>query len=79
MSEEKQALDLFSKGFTVKQIRERTGFGQTALTEILSRSGQRPQASPSITYQVRACPFFDSCRDCTFLGCALDRFKVVTV
>jgi len=79
MSEKQQALRMFSEGFTVRQIQERTGFRHSTLAEILSRSGQWPQVSPSITYHVRACPFFDNCRDCTFRSCALDRFKAVTV
>ncbi len=79
MSDTDQALALFSEGFTVKQIRERVGIGHAALSELLTRSGQRPRTSPSVTYQARACPFFDSCRDCTFQSCALDKFKAVTI
>ena len=73
MSAAAQALELFSMGVPVQQIRGITGLA------VLMRWGQRPRTTPSVTYLARVCPFFDSCRDCTFPGCALDKFREVTV
>lgn len=79
MSAATQALELFSMGVPVQQIRGITGLDAVTTAAVLTRSGQRPRTTPSVTYLARVCPFFDSCRDCTFQGCALDRFREVTV
>lgn len=79
MSATAQALELFSMGVPVQQIRGITGLDVDTTATILTRSGQRPRTTPSVTYLARVCPFFDSCRDCTFPGCALDKFREVTV
>ena len=79
MSAAAQTLELFSMGVPVQQIREITGLGADATAAVLMRWGQRPRTTTSVTYMARVCPFFDSCRDCTFPGCALDRFREVTV
>ena len=74
-----QMLELFGMGVPVQQIRGITGLDADTTATILTRSGQRPRTTPSVTYLARVCPFFDSCRDCTFPGCALDKFREVTV
>ena len=79
MSTSAQVLELFGMGIPVQQIRDITGLGADATTAVLMRWGQRPRTTTSVTYLARVCPFFDSCRDCTFPGCALDRFREVTL
>jgi len=79
MSAADQAVELFQAGFPVREIRAMVGLDATAVAVALTRSGQRPQYCGTTTRIMRVCPFFDSCRDCTFQGCALDKFKAVTV
>lgn len=79
MSTTERALALFSAGVPVRDIGPLVGMELETLRRILARWGKRPQARASITYMTRVCPFHDSCRDCTFRTCALDRVKAVTL
>lgn len=79
MSVTERALALFNAGVPVRDIGPMTGLTGEPLRELLTRSGERPRISATITYMVRVCPFHDSCRDCEFQTCALDRVKAVTV
>ena len=72
-------LALFDQGYSVKEICGQLGTTSDVVTRILTMFGQRPRHSRATTSVIRVCPFFDSCRDCTFQGCALDKFKAVTV
>ena len=74
-----EVLALFDQGYSVKEICGRVGVTQEYATRILTMFGQRPQQRRECTVRVRVCPFFDSCRDCTFQGCALDKFREVAV
>lgn len=73
-----QAVKLFQAGTPLREIGVTVGLDTGAVAVALTRSGRRPQVRRSVTYQVRVCPFFDICRECTFQGCVLDRFKVLT-
>lgn len=79
MSATERALALFRAGVPVRDIGPLAGMSGEPLRELLTRSGERPRASVSVTYMARVCPFFDTCRDCTLSSCALDRVKAVTV
>lgn len=80
MSAASQAVELFAAGVPVREIGEIVGLERTALTEVLTRYGQRPPRScTTVTRIMRVCPFFESCRDCTFQGCAMDKFREVTM
>lgn len=79
MSAAERALALFRAGVPVRDIGPLVGMSGEPLRELLTRQGERPQARATITYMARVCPFHDSCRDCTFQACALDRVKAVTV
>ena len=79
MSPTKKALALFRAGVPVRDIGSLVGMSGEPLRELLTRQGERPQARTTVTYMSRVCPFHDSCRDCTFQACALDRVKAVTV
>ena len=79
MSPTKKALALFRAGVPVRDIGSLVGMSGEPLRELLTRQGERPQTSATVTYMARVCPFHDSCRDCTFQVCALDRVKAVTV
>ena len=79
MSAVAQAVELFEMGFPVRQIGEMVGLSRADLTEALTHFAQRPECSRTTTSVMRVCPFFDSCRDCTFPSCTLDRFREVTV
>ena len=79
MSATERALALFRAGVPVRDIGSLVGMELEALRELLTRSGERPRTSATVTYMARVCPFHDSCRDCTFRVCALDRVKAVTV
>lgn len=79
MSPTKKALALFRAGVPVRDIGSLVGMSGEPLRELLTRQGERPRTSATVTYMARVCPFFDSCRDCTFQSCALDKFREVTV
>lgn len=79
MSAASQAVELFAAGVPVREIGDMVGLGRAAVTETLTHFAQRPKYSGTTTRVMRVCPFFDSCRDCTFQGCALDKFRKVTV
>ena len=79
MSPTKKALALFRAGVPVRDIGSLVGMSGEPLRELLTRQGERPRTSATVTYMSRVCPFHDSCRDCTFQACALDRVKAVTV
>ena len=79
MSATERALALFSAGVPVRDIGHLTGITGEPLRELLTRWGERPRASAAITYMARVCPFHDSCRDCKFPSCVLDRVKAVTI
>ena len=76
MSPTKKALALFRAGVPVRDIGSLVGMSGEPLRELLTRQGERPRTSATVA---RVCPFHDSCRDCTFQVCALDRVKAVTV
>ena len=79
MSATERALALFRAGVPVRDIGPLVGMGGEPLRELLTRWGKRPRAGASVTYMARVCPFHDSCRDCSFQACALDRVREVTV
>lgn len=79
MSAAEQAIRLFEAGVPVREIGDMVGLGRAAVTEALTHFAQRPKCSGTTTRVMRLCPFFDSCRDCTFQGCALDKFREVAV
>ena len=79
MSPTKKALALFRAGVPVRDIGSLVGMSGEQLRELLTRQGERPKARVTVTYMSRVCPFQDSCRDCTYQACALDRVKAVTV
>lgn len=72
-------LDLFDQGYSVKEICGKVGVTQESAARTITMFGQRPRQRRERTVRVRVCPFFDSCRDCTFQGCALDKFREVRV
>ena len=79
MSAAERALALFSAGVPVRDIGHLTGITGEPLRELLTRSGERSRTSATVTYMARVCPFHDSCRDCEFKACVLDRVKAVMV
>lgn len=79
MSTAEQAVRLFEAGVPVRDIGDMVGMARNAVEEVLTHFAQRPKYSGTTTRVMRVCPFFDSCRDCTFQGCALDKFREVTV
>lgn len=79
MSATRDALALFSAGVPVRDIGPLVGMEPESVREVLTRWGERPRTTATVTYAVRVCPFHDSCRDCTFQACALDRVRAVTV
>lgn len=79
MSAAEQAVRLFKAGVPVRNIGGMVGMARTAVEETLTHFAKRPRYSGTTTHLMRVCPFFDSCRDCTFWGCALDKFREVTV
>ena len=79
MSATERALALFRAGVPVRDIGSLVGMELEALRELLTRSGERPQTSDTVTYMARVCPFHDSCRDCSFQTCALDKLQPVSV
>lgn len=79
MSAATQAVELFQAGVPVRQIGDMVGLCRADLTEALTHFAQRPKYSGTTTRVMRVCPFFDSCRDCTFQACALDKFREVTM
>lgn len=79
MSAARQAVELFQMGIPVREIGEMVGLSRADLTEALTHFAQRPKYSGTTTRVMRVCPFFDSCRDCTFQGCALDKFREVAI
>ena len=46
---------------------------------MMSDERERPRTSATVTYMARVCPFHDSCRDCSFQTCALDKLRPVSV
>ena len=79
MSATERALALFSAGVPVRDIAPLVGMELEALRGTLTRWGERPQTSATVTYMARVCPFHDSCRDCSFQTCALDKLRPVSV
>ena len=79
MSASSRALELFQMGIPVRQIEGMVDMCRADLTKTLTHFAQRPQCTRTTTSVMRVCPFFDSCRDCTFQSCALDKFREVTV
>lgn len=77
MSAAEQAVRLFEAGVPVRDIGDMVG--RAVVEEALTHFAKRPKYSGTTTRVMRVCPFFDSCRDCTFQGCALDKFRKVTV
>ena len=77
MSTAEQAVRLFEAGVPVREIGDMVG--RAVVEEALTRFAKRPQYSGTTTRVMRVCPFFDSCRDCSFSGCALDKFREVAV
>lgn len=74
-----EVLALFDQGYSVEEICSRVGAAPEAVTRTLTMFGQLPRQRREHTVRVRVCPFFDTCRDCTFQRCEFDRFRVVTV
>lgn len=79
MSATERALSLFAAGVSVQDIGHLTGISGESLRELLTRFGERSRTSATVTYMARVCPFHNSCRDCKFTACALDKVKAVTV
>ena len=42
---------------------------------VMSDERERPRTSATVTYMARVYPFHDSCRDCSFQTCALDKLQ----
>lgn len=79
MSATERALALFRAGVPVRDIGSLVGMSGEPLRELLTRQGERPRTSATVTYMARVCPFHDSCRDCSFQTCALDKLRPVSV
>ena len=79
MSAAERALALFSAGVPVRDISTLVGIELETLRGTLTRWGERPRERATTTFMVRVCPFHDSCRDCSFQTCALDKLRPVSV
>lgn len=77
MSAAEQAVRLFEAGVPVRDIGDMVG--RAVVEEALTRFAKRPKCSGTTTRVMRVCPFFESCRDCVFQTCELDRFREVAI
>lgn len=79
MSAAEQAVRLFEAGVSVREIGDMAGLGRAAVTETPTHFAQCPKYSGTTIRVMRMCPFFNNCRDCTFQGCVLDKFREAAV
>ena len=77
MSAAHEVLTLFNAGVSVRDISPLVRMDEESIREVLTRQMKRPRKVSSVTYMARVCPLFDSCRDCTFQTCELDKTRTV--